>query len=86
MLVLRQHCARMVEEGASSVGQLNAARLAAKKLNIEFAFDRFDALAERRLLNAQPFGGARDMSFVCNYNEIAEVSQLHFPYPLSYGF
>ena len=49
----------------------------AKELNIEFAFDRFDPLAERRLLYAKPFGSPRDMSFFCDYDEIPEISKLH---------
>ena len=70
----------MVEEDASGFGQFNTARLAAKELNIKFALDRLDALAERRLLHAEPFGGPRDMSFFsffCNGDEIPEMSKLH---------
>jgi len=77
MLVLREHCARIIEEDASGISQLNAARLAVKELNVEFAFDRLDPLTEWRLLHAEPLGGARDVPFLCDRDEIAEVPEFH---------
>jgi hypothetical protein len=74
---MAENCSSVLKERATSFGQLNTTRLAAKKLNIKFAFDRFDPLAERRLLHAEPFGGARDMSFFCDCDEIPEMSKLH---------
>jgi hypothetical protein len=77
MLVLREHCARFIEEDASSISQLNAARLAVKELHIEFAFDRLDPLTEWRLLHAELLGSARDVPFLGDRDEIAEVPEFH---------
>jgi hypothetical protein len=74
---LRENRAPMGEKCVTRVGELNAARLAAKKLHIEFAFDRLDALAERRLLHSQPFRGARDVALLGDCNEVAEMPELH---------
>jgi hypothetical protein len=67
----------MIEEDTSGFGQFNAARLAVKQLNVEFVFDGFNALAQRRLLHAEPFGRARDMLFFRDCDERPEVPQLH---------
>jgi hypothetical protein len=74
---LREHRPRIVKEDAAGFGQLDTARLAAKELNVKFALNRFDPLAERRLLHAEAFGGSRDMSFLCDGDEIPEMSKLH---------
>jgi hypothetical protein len=74
---MAENCSSILQERASGFGQFNAARLAAKELNIKLAFDRFDPLAERRLLHAKPFGGACDMSFLRDRDEIPEILQVH---------
>jgi hypothetical protein len=68
----------MVKEDAPGFGQFDTARFSAKELNIKLALNCFDPLAERRLLHAEAFGGSRDMSFLCDGDEIPEVSKLHF--------
>jgi hypothetical protein len=78
---LRQHRAGIRDEGATGIGQFDAARLSMKKLHIELAFDCLDALTERRLLHSQPLGGSRDVAFLGNGDEIPEMPQLHLPYP-----
>jgi len=47
---LGEHGAGIFEQRSSSVGQLDAARLAAKELHVEFAFEGLYLLTERRLL------------------------------------
>jgi hypothetical protein len=76
-VILRDRSACAIEQDTSSRGQLDAARLAAKKLSVEFGFDCLDSLAEGRLLHTEPFGGPRDVAFLGYCNELAEVSQLH---------
>jgi hypothetical protein len=58
---LIQYCAGIFEVGATGVGQLDTARFAAEQLYVEFAFQRLDLLAERRLLHAKPFSGTREL-------------------------
>src|SRR5207245_8245751 len=74
---LREDYACLVEEGAPRVGQLDPAWLAPEQLRVEFAFERADLLTERRLLDAQSRGGARDMRLLRHGNEISKVSKLH---------
>src|SRR5262245_39322537 len=74
---LSKRCAGLVEESAAGVGELDAAWLAAEQLHIEFALQRLDLLAERRLLHAEPLGGARDVRFLGDRDEIAKVPQFH---------
>jgi hypothetical protein len=61
------------EEGPPGLGQLDAARLSSKQLRIDFAFDRLDQPAQRRLLNVEPFGGSRDVPFLGDRDEIAKM-------------
>jgi hypothetical protein len=77
MVVLRKHRTRIIEKNAPGLGQLNAAGLAAKELDIEFQLDRLDPLAERRLLHAEPLGSPRDMSLFRDGDELPEMSELH---------
>src|SRR5262249_60692761 len=65
------------EDGAPGVGQRDTRRLSVKQLHIEFAFDRLDALAERRLRNAKPLRGPCDVPFLGNSDEILQVPEFH---------
>jgi len=76
-IILRDSRARSIEENTSGLGQLNATRLAAKKLNAELGFDRFYTLAEWWLLHAEPLGSPRNVPFLGDGHELTEVSQLH---------
>jgi hypothetical protein len=51
---LAQYCAGTFEIDATSLGQFDATRLAAEQLDIKLTFQRFDLLAQWRLLNAKP--------------------------------
>src|SRR5437016_3562807 len=66
-----------IEEGATSVRQLNSARHAAEQLYLDFLLDRLDQAAEWRLLNAKPLRRARDVAFFCDGDDIAEMPQFH---------
>ena len=54
---------------------------AMKQLHTELAFQLADLSAQRRLPHAEPLSGARDMPFLGNSDEIAEMPQLHWPQP-----
>src|SRR5438309_10689863 len=47
MIELSKDRAGIVEKGAPGVGQFDTARLSVKQQDIQFAFDRLDALTER---------------------------------------
>ena len=68
---------RFGEQRLPRLGQLDAARLAAEQLHLQFGFECSDLLAERRLLDAQPLGGAGDVAFLGDRDEVAEMAQLH---------
>ena len=74
------------QQRTAGLGQLDAARLAAQQLHVEFALQRADLLAERRLLHAEPLGGAGDVAFFGDGDEVAEVAQFHLPYPVDMDF
>jgi hypothetical protein len=78
VIELRKDRPGIIEKGPPGIGQLDPARLTAKELHVEFAFDRLDPLTKRRLLHAKPLGGPRDVSFLGNGDEIPEMPQLHF--------
>ena len=71
------------QEGTAGIGQADAARMAQQQRRADLALQRPDLLAERRLLHVQLLGRARDMAFVRDGDEVAEVSQFHLAYPIS---
>src|SRR5262249_17177945 len=77
MIELGKDRAGIVEKGAPGVGQLDTARLSVKQLHIELAFDRLDALTERRFLHAEPLRGPCNVPFLGNGNEILQVPEFH---------
>jgi hypothetical protein len=46
-------------------------------LHVELPLQRANLLAERRLLHPQPLGGSRDVPFLSDRDEIAEMTELH---------
>ncbi len=82
MIDLGQNRASIGEQRRAGVGQLDAARLAAKQLNIELPLQRANLLAERWLLHAEPFRRPRDMLFLGDGNEVSKMPELHLPYPI----
>src|SRR5215467_11189266 len=77
VIELGEDSARIDKEGAPGIGQLNTACSSVEQLHIEFALHRLDALTERRLLHAKSLGGARNVSFLGDSDEIPAVPQLH---------
>src|SRR5262245_57013258 len=70
------------EQRRAGVGQLDAARLAAKQLHIELPLQCANLLAERRLLHAEPFRRPRDVLYLGDGDEISKVPELHLPFPI----
>ena len=66
--------------------QLHPAWQAAQQLHVQLALQRADLLTERRLLHAQPFGGAGYVAFLGDGDEVAEVAKFHLPYPIDMDF
>ena len=58
----------------SGIGKLDASRLAPQKLYPELSLKCTDLLTQRRLLDAEPRGGARDVAFFSDRDEISQVS------------
>jgi hypothetical protein len=77
MLELGKDRAGIVEKSTPGVGQLDTTRFSAEELHIELAFDRLDALTERRLLHAKPLRRPGDVSFLGNSDEILQVPEFH---------
>ena len=79
-LDLVQDRAGAIQKSGACIGKFYATRLATKQLYIEFLFERADLEAQRRLLNAKPVGGAGDVFFFRDGDEVAQVTQFHLPY------
>src|SRR6476620_2698770 len=74
----------MVEQGATSGGQLDAVHDAAHQLNADLLLVISDLATEGRLRRVQPLlGGERQASLLCDRNEIAQVPQLHSAFHIS---
>jgi len=77
MLDLPQHRFGFGKQHLAGLRQLDAARLAAEQLHPQLGFERPDLLAQRRLLDAEPVGGARHMPLLGDGDEVAEMAQFH---------
>src|ERR1041385_2463759 len=77
MLNTFKHRAGVDEEGSPGLREVNPARLAAEQLDFQLPLESLDLLAERRLLHAEPFGGARDVALFGDGDKVAEVPQFH---------
>src|SRR5580698_999270 len=80
VIEMSKDCAGVNKECGTSIGQFDAARLAAEQLDVEFALDRLDLPTQRRLLHAEPLGGPGDVTFLGDRDEIAKVAKFHLPY------
>lgn len=72
-----QDGARVLQELGAGLCQFDAARQAQEQRRADLALQLLDLLAERRLADAQPRGGAGEMQLVGDHGEIAQVSQFH---------
>ncbi|MNP16155.1 hypothetical protein D3C76_1085390 [compost metagenome] len=67
----------LVEEQPAGFGQAHAAIGAIQQARADFFLQGLDLLAQRRLGNAQLLGGAAEMQFLGDGDEVAQVSQFH---------
>jgi hypothetical protein len=70
---LRKHGASIADENAPRIGQLDATRLAAEQLRIDFALDGSDLAAERGRLHAKPLRGAGEVLLLRDGEDIAKL-------------
>ena len=56
------------------MSQFDTPRLSAEKLDVKEALESPQLLTERRLLDAKPFSGARDVPLFRNNNKVAQVT------------
>ena len=85
---LKQRQTRVIEKSAAGRGERDAARAALQQWDADLEFEVADLPAQRWLRGMQPpFGGIGQAAFLGNGNEIAQVAQLHGPYPylIKYG-
>ena len=72
-----QHRLGIGQEGAAGVGQRHAARMAHEQRRVDLLLQRLDLLRQRRLLHVQLLGRARDVAFMGDGDEVAEMAQFH---------
>jgi hypothetical protein len=73
---VREHRPGVVEEHATSIRQIDSARLSAEQLDIELELYLLDALAEWRLLHAEFFGRAGDVAFLGDREKVPQVFEI----------
>ena len=69
--------AGILEEGVAGFGQLHAARQSPEERRAELVLQRADLLRQRRLADAQPLGGAREVAGLGDREKVAQVPQFH---------
>ena len=75
---LQKRQPRVIEENLSGGGERHAARLALQQLHADFGFQIANLPAQRRLRGVQsPLGGGQQAAFLCDGNEIAQMSKFH---------
>src|SRR6185312_6060823 len=83
-LGLRQGGARLGEEQAAGLGELDAAPVALQELGSELALDRLYLERQRRLADIQPLRRAGEMQLLGQHHEIAELPEVHGLYAALY--
>lgn len=76
---------RPLHESTASVRQFDASRQAPEERRADDRLQLGDLLAERRLLDAEPFGGTGHVPLIGNGNGIAQVSKLDHGISHRYG-
>lgn len=72
-----QQLPRPLQKALAGGSQPHAALVALQQRDAEFVLKRTDLLAKRRLCHVQPFGGAGEVQFFGNGNEVTQVAQFH---------
>src|SRR5262249_35060810 len=68
---------RFFQEHASGIGQLHASLRPVKKGGLQLSLEAPDLLAQGRLRDAQPRGGAPKMELLGDGEEVTQVAELH---------
>src|SRR5262249_34077945 len=84
---VREHRPGAVEKHATSVRQIDSARLATEELDPELAFDFLDSLAEWRLLHAELFRRARDVALLGDREKVPPILEFdsHIENDIDFG-
>ena len=72
----RDDVARVRQQRAAAFGQFHAARQTVEQRHAQFLLQRADLLAERRLTDAQAFGGLGQVGFLGHRQEVAQQAQI----------
>jgi hypothetical protein len=67
----------VLEEAVSRRQKCHPARCAGEKGGAKLVFERADLAAERRLRDVKALGGATDVSFLRDGNEVADLREAH---------
>ena len=74
---LRQDDARLLDEHPAGFGELDVALGPVEQRDTELVFQLPDLLAERRLAEMQPLGGAAEVKRVGHGDDVPQVTKLH---------
>jgi hypothetical protein len=68
----------MIEKDPSSRSELNAPRFSLQQLHAQFQLERANLATQRRLCSVKsPLGGLQKAAFLCNRNEVTEMTKFH---------
>jgi hypothetical protein len=71
----------LVEEGAAALGELDAARGAAKQRKADLVLEQAYLLADRRLRDVEPRGRAREAALLGDGQGVAKLAELQAAVP-----
>src|SRR5262245_40759270 len=76
-----------IRASGSYLEWIDPARLAAEELDVEPAFDLFDAPTQWWLLHAELFGGTRDVAFLGDRKKVPQVFEIddHIENDIDFG-
>jgi hypothetical protein len=70
---MRQNLPRLFQQQRPGLGQFDASRQSTEQQRSHLLFELTDLLAQRRLLDAESFGGSGEMSFLGDGQKMAEM-------------
>lgn len=73
----REDAARVIEEDAAARKELHPTRRSLEERSAELVFERADRSTERRLAHMKAHGGAPDVTFFCDGDEITDLLEAH---------
>jgi hypothetical protein len=85
LILKSENISGLLNEHGTDLGRVNAARKALKQPNAKLLLQELDLLAERRLCDAELFGGMREAAVIGDGHEIAQMPEFH-AYPPNMDF